>query len=310
VSAADATPPVRVRRGDDRLGLVALRISLPPSCLVTTVRDHAVVRTPERPDYHDGNVLDLAAPPEVGDVDRWVARAIDQASAVRSPHVRIRWEEPLDADAPAGAPDPSGFITVAFAAHGFVIDALTVLRLDDAAMPDAPDGPGSSLALPGVTVHPALAADGDAAVDRQWHAVGVLHRYDAGDSPAEWRGWDEQGAAWWLAVMREHVRRGRARVWLASAQGMPIATVALVDDRRGASVVEDLVVHPVHRGRGVAAGLERHALVAEASLTAARHLLVAVVPGSTSDRLQRRLGFVPHATVWVAHRPPGAVGAA
>lgn len=315
MSGSDATPSVRVRRGDDRLGLVALRTSLPPSALITTVRDHAVIRTPERPDFLDGNVLDLAEPPDVAAVDRWVARAVDQATAVRSPHVRIRWEEPLVRDAPARAPDPSGLMTVSFAAHGFVVDALTVLRLDDAASTDASDAPGAHgasdgpFAPPGVTIHPPLAADGDATVDRQWHAVGVLHRYDAGDTPAEWRGWDEEGAAWWLAVMRDHVRRGRARVWLASAQGMPIATVALVDDRRGASVVEDLVVHPVHRGRGVAAALERQALATERRATAVRHLLVAVVPGSTSDRLQRRLGFVPHATVWVAHRPPDAVSA-
>ena len=85
-------------------------------------------------------------------------------------------------------------------------------------------------------------------------------------------------------------------------QGIPVGTVTLVHDGAATAVVEDLVVHPVHRGRGIATALV-HRAAADPDLTAMRVGTV-VEPGSTSERLHRRLGFRPHAVVRVLERAP------
>lgn len=311
------TDGVTVRRRPDGLGLVALRAGLPPTTLVTRTPTHVAVRTPGRPDFYDGNALDLDLAPEVDGLDRWLARAVELADAVGAPHVRLRWEVALGPAAPPAPPAPPAGLMAALAARGAALDALTVLALPETgptalAAPIAGRGAPAGLVvdgpLPADGVVGEPGAEGAAGVDRRWHGAAVLHRYDDGDTPEAWRRWDEDGAAWMSGVTRDLARRGRARVWLAVRHGIPVGTVTLVDDGTGASVVEDLVVHPAHRGRGVAEALERAAVTHECTSRRPRHVLVAVVPGSVSDRLHRRLGFVPAATVWVAHvegRPRG-----
>lgn len=281
-----------VRRVAGRHGLAVLRASLPPMALVTTTPDGVVVRTPSRPDFHDGNVLDLARVPD--DLARPLRRALEQAGAIGAERVRLRFEEPLAADAALGVVPPmSPALVAGCTAHGLAHHDLAVLLHD---------GPIAAAVSPpaGVEVVGPLAGRGDAALERRWHGVAVLQRYAAGEGPAEWRDVDGAFAAWSHGVRRALALAGRARVLLAIRQGMPVGTVSLVDDGAGTAVVEDLVVHPVHRGRGIAT-----ALVARAASDATLHgtrIGTVVEPGSSSDGLHRRLGFRPHAVVRVLER--------
>lgn len=289
---------VGVRRVEGRHGLAVLRASLSPVTLVTATPEGTVVRTPSRPDLHDGNVLDLARVPDAGGLARALRRAEEQARAVGAERVRLRLEEPLAADAaPGEVPPLAAGLVAASREHGLSHHDLVVLLLDAASVPVVSTPGGVELLGP-------LAAEGDAALDRRWHGVAVLQRYAEGDDPVAWRAVDEGLAAWAHGVRRALALAGRARVLLALRQGIPVGTVTLVDDGAATAVVEDLVVHPVHRGRGIATALAHRAL-ADPALGAMRVGAV-VGPGSTSERLHRRLGFRPHAVVRVFERRPGA----
>lgn len=285
--------PVAVRRRDDLIGLAVLRATLPPVTLVTAMPGATVVRTPSRPDFHDGDVLDLDTVPDVDELDRWITTAATQLGAVGAGLVRLRWQVPLAPDAPPEPPVPDPTLAAAWADRGFGLEALTVLLLD--ALVPAPEPAGLEVLGP-------LAADGDDELQRRWHGVAVLQRFAVGASTEEWRAWDDGFGAWQHGVNRAMARIGRVRAWLALRQGIPVATLTLGDDGTGLSVVEDLVVHPAHRGRGIARALEQRAVAAEVAARPASRIAVVVEPGSTSDRLQRRLGFRPIATVWAASR--------
>ena len=282
-----------VRRVEGRHGLAVLRASLPPIALVTSTPEGTMVRTPSRPDLHDGNVLDLARPPEPAALDRGLRRAEEQARAIGAPRVRLRWEVPLAPDAaPGDVPPLEPDLERALADHGLAHHDLEVLLLD---RPVAPAPSGVELVGP-------LPAEGDAALDRSWHGVAVLQRYAEGDTPAQWRAVDEGFAAFAHGVRRALALEGRAGVHLAMRHGVPVATVTVVHDRAGSAVVEDLVVHPVHRGRGTGAELVHRAVSVLAAAEPGVRIGVAVAAGSASDRLQRRVGFRPHAVVRVVER--------
>jgi GNAT superfamily N-acetyltransferase len=285
--------PVVVRRRDDLVGLAVLRASLPPVTLVTSLPGAVLVRTPSRPDFHDGDVVDLEAAPAVDELDRWIGRAATQLAAIGAPLVRLRWQEALPPDAPPVPPAPDPALAAALAARGMGVEPLTVLLLD--ALASVPPATGVEVLGP-------LPADGDDALHRRWHGVAVLQRFALGSSTEEWRAWDDGFGAWQHGVRRGLARIGRARAWLALRQGIPVGTVTMVDDGTGLCVVEDLVVHPAHRGRGIAGALEHAAIAAELEARPGARVAVVVEPGSTSDRLQRRLGLRPVATVWTAER--------
>jgi hypothetical protein len=140
-------------------------------------------------------------------------------------------------------------------------------------------------------------------VDRRWHAATVLYRYESGDDPEDWREVDEGFVAWSVDVQRELTTDGRAQVWLAMRHGGPVGRLTLAHDRQGLAVIEDVIVHPVHRRLGHRVRVDGHTAVDPpprgASRQPDRHRGRARQPG---DRLYRRLGFRPHATVWTALR--------
>ena len=298
-----------IRRLDTGLGLAVLRAGLSRVTLVTYTRDHVAVRTPSRPDYHDGNTLDLTAVPAPGDLDGYLARYQETVGALGVQHVRLRWEEPLVAGAPPRAPEADPGLAAAAAAHGLELSAVTVLLLG--ALGDRVAGEVAAFA-------PVPAPDDDVggAVDRRWHASTVLYRYAAGDTPDEWRGDDGGFTAWSVEQQRELARVGRCRVWVATRHSIPVARCTLLHDRQGLAVVEDVVTHPAHRGRGIASGLVHAAVGDHLDTDPGARVGVAAAPGPAGEVLYRRLGFQPHATVWTAHRatplarpttrPPGA----
>ncbi len=290
-----------VRRLDTGLGLAVLRAGLSGVTLVTYTRDHVAVRTPSRPDYLDGNTLDLTTVPAAEDLEGYLGRFDETVGTLGARHVQLRWEEPLPADAPAVVPRPDPALRAASAAHGLALSPVTVLLLEGLA--ELPSAPVARSA-------PVPAPDGQqgGAVDRQWHAATVLYRYAAGETPDDWRPADDGFTAWSVEQQRALARTGRARVWVATRHAIPVARCTLVHDRQGLAVVEDVVTHPAHRGRGIATGLLHAAIADHLEADPTARVGLAAVPGERGDALSRRLGFRPHATVWRAHRGPRCAG--
>lgn len=296
MSDQPGSPPPSVRRVDERLGLAIDRASLSDRTLVTYARDHVSVRTPSRPDFRDGNTLDLVAPPAPDDLARWSARFAETIGILGVRHLQLRWETPLPADAPSRAPTPDPALQAAVRQLGGELDAYTVLLLDQLADPSAIDAELIRLAAPRHDEEPA------SAVERRWHATEVLSRYEHGDTPDAWREVDHGFVAWAAEIRRELARSGRAEVWLARRQATPAARLALVHDRQGLAVVQDVVTHPAHRRRGLASALTHAAVTSHLAADPDARIGIGAEPGSSADRLYRRLGFRPHATVWTALR--------
>ena len=288
----------RVERVDDRLGLAVCRASLSGRSLVTYARDHVAVRTPSRPEFRGGNSLDLLAPPDVDDVDRWIDRFEETVGRLGAHAVHLRWEEPVDGDGRTAPVD-------ALAARGFGRQQVRIRLLDGAS--GAQGEPPASLtgdAPAGVRIFPVEppSAVPGGAVDRHWYASTVLYRYADGDEPDDWRDRDDGFVSWSVEVQRELALAGRAQVWVAMRHGAPVGRLTLAHDRQGLAVVEDIVVHPVHRGRGIAAALTTTAVATHLAVQPGSRVGIGADPGSIVDRLAGRLGFVPHATVVAAIR--------
>ena len=283
----------RIRRLDERLGLSVLRAGLSPVTLVTYARDHVAVRTPSRPDFHFGNTLDLTGVPEPDQLAGFLARYEQTIGQLGAGHVQLRWETPLDADEPPVAPTPDTEVVTRARDLGLEVSAVTVLLLDRLV---ARQGGAA------VELAPVPAPDGQAggAVDRRWHATTVLYRYLAGDTPDDWRGADDGFVAWSVEQQRTLASSGRCQVWVALRHGMPVGRLGLLHDRQGLAVVEDVVVHPAHRRRGIASALTHRAVGHHLEVDPSARVGLAADPGSGADLLYRRLGFRPHATVWTA----------
>jgi GNAT superfamily N-acetyltransferase len=288
----DGAPGARVRRVDDRLGLAILRVPLSGRTLVTYARDHVTVRTPSRPGLGIGNAIDLESPPHPDDLPRWVDRFRDTVGQLGVRRVHLRWEVATQ-QRPSAGPDLPAPLRAAAAGLGFEVVPTAVLLLDSLA-------PGVDGAAEVSPVEAPSAVPGGP-VDRRWHAATVLYRYTADEPGADgWRDWDEDAVAFSVEVQRELAADGRARVWLAARHGAPVGRLTLVHDRQGLGAVDDVVVHPVHRGAGVAGGLVHRAVADHLAADPDARIGLGVVPGSPAERLALRLGFRHHAVVWSA----------
>jgi GNAT superfamily N-acetyltransferase len=298
----------KVRRLDERLGLAISRAGVSPRTLVTYARDHVSVRTPSRPDFRDGNTIDLEAVPAPGDLAAWTARFTETIGKLGVQHVHLRWETPLLPDAPPDVPTPDRDLAEAAAELGMQLHPTTVLLLTE---PVAPPEVGAELVtvtppsrVPGVRGPEVSAADTPVEVERRWHAVTVLDRYTAGDTPDDWRTSDAEFTAWAVDVLRELSAAGRATIWLALRHGAPVARAVVLHDRQGLAAVEDVVVHPAHRRLGIASALTHRAVVDHLAEHPGSRIGIGAEPAGPADHLYRRLGFRPHATVWTALRAP------
>jgi GNAT superfamily N-acetyltransferase len=290
----------RVLAREEGLALRALRLAASPGALVTRAGTDVVVRTPSRPDHHGGNVVDLIGPPRPDEVPAVLTRVrrLLEPTGVARPHVR--WERPVG----VAAPSDEGAALAALEAGGFAPRTTVLLELPVAA--DAPAGapPASGRTVSRLPV-PGRDPDGDdPATARRWHGSDVLQRYAAGADVEAWRRWDAEGAAWDRGVTRALARLGRADVWLATAQGIPVATLTVLRDAAGVALLTDLVTHPAHRGRGHAGALLAPATAAEHAAAPRTRVLAEVEPGGTSERLLTRGGAVPVAVVVSALRAP------
>ena len=281
--------PARVRRTDDRLGLSVLRASLSARSLVTYARDHVTVRTPSRPDYHDGNTLDLEGAPSPATLDGWLDRFRSTIGNLGVRHVQLRWEAPGEPH----AVDPA--LRDAVRERGLELLATRVLLLEQL----RPVGGAPAEILP---LEPPTSTGGPA--DRRWHGATVLYRYEAQEPGGTgWRFWNEEFVAFSVEVQAELARAGRARVWLAMRHGVPVGRLTCTHDRQGLAAVEDVVVHPAHRRLGIGAALTHAAVADRCTAEPEGRVGLGVEPDSAAERLYRRLGFATHATVWTARRP-------
>jgi GNAT superfamily N-acetyltransferase len=286
------TNPAGITRRDDGLALRALRVGVAPTALVVHLGTDVVVRTPSRPDHLDGNVVDLIAAPEPTDVPSLLERIRRQMEPVGVGHVQVRFEQPVAAVLDVG-------LQRAFEDASCVLTVERVLELQGDV-----EVPGMALDVRRLALPSAAEGDElDAVTERRWHAAAVLDRYATGEDVPAWRTWDEEGAAWNRRRIRDLAALGRADVWLAARQGMPVGSLVVLRDLDGVAVVEDVVVHPAHRRRGVARTLLAAALAHQRLARPSERVLLAADPDGPALALYGALGFVPLADVWTAIRP-------
>lgn len=283
-----------VSRREDGAALRALRVGVHPDALVQHVVTDVVVRTPERPHHHDGNVVDLLAPPAADEVAARLEAVRRLMEPVGVAHLHLRYE------LPAGAMGDDPVREAAFRAAGCVPDDLRVLVVDAGGLPTEVASPPGD-----VTIERLEGPDGDVIASRRWYAAAVLDRYAHGDEVDAWRAWDAAWGEWDRARVTALARRGRAEVWLASRHGMPVATLTLVDDADGLAVVEDVVTHPAHRRRGIARALLGAALASLGTARGLERVALAVRPGGPAEALSLGLGLRPLADVRAWLRPDG-----
>ncbi|MDX1511448.1 MAG: GNAT family N-acetyltransferase [Nitriliruptorales bacterium] len=238
------------------VGLAAMRLALGPSTLVTVTSDHLLIRTPSRPDYWDGNAIQLLAQPV--DVRPWTARFRATVGALPGiERLRLLWPaDGLDGPAPAGV-----------AEEDLALEPLRLMRLDDLADIEA-------VAIEIVEAHS----------DKDWHAAAVLLRHDLTEVPHEF--WD-----WQTTEIRAVCERGHGTTWIARRHGIPVGRVTLLHDQLGLGALDAVGTHPVYRRAGVATTLVHHAIRAHLDARPADRVVLLTEPYSDGERLYRRLGF-------------------
>ena len=211
-------------------GLAASRLAFGPDTLVTVAHDHVVVRTPTQPRWRDGNALHLLRPP--GALDTWLKRFADTVGnlpGVGGPV--LAWEvDGATVDLPDLPP-------------GVRAELRPVLGLTEAASVRSPYAGSGQRTLVGV------GGDLDVVVarddERVWAGARALMLHAGRGKDTEW--W-----RWHMAQEQALTAAGRGHVVVGYRQQVPVARVALWHDGGGLAVLADLVVHPLHRGGGVA----------------------------------------------------------
>lgn len=259
--------------------LRAVLPTLGPRVVTAELDGRTVVRSPTRPDHHDGNALWLHEPLTVAGLDRVLGEWDERFGAIAGVEERqLRWVEQDERD--------RGPLVSALADRGIATTWSTHLELD-ALAPAPPDVAGLELRHP--------------TDPRHWHGVAVQYRHAGwGDDDAFW--------AWWVDGLRVLGEQGRALTLGAVRRGVPVGAATVHFDpvpdvgpgHAGLAVLDDVMVHPAHRGQGIASRLV-HALLER--LLADKPRARVVVRAEDAVGLYERLGFVPAATLGAASSP-------
>jgi GNAT superfamily N-acetyltransferase len=295
----------RIRGG---IGLAAERLGHGPDVLVTTASDHVALRTPSRPDHFSGNAIHLYSPPTA--LAPWLdrhANSIGRIPGVTDAFVCWEVEGDLAPDAPHDAQAPHD----GQAAH----DAQA--RLDLRAELELPDDVPAAATVEVVSAmvwRPDLAVEDGAARRAAVDDLVATSRVDLSRldlrSGADERvmagaralylqaGWgdDVDYWRWHVAQQLDLMVAGRCRVWVAYVQGIPASRVSVMHDRAGLAIVEDVVTHPLHRGRGLASAIVVHALGQHLAARPADTVVIRAEASGPARRIYERLGFTTVAT--------------
>ncbi len=279
------------------IGLAAERLGHGPDVLVTTASDHVALRTPTRPDHFSGNALHLYEPP--GAVGPWLTRHARTVGTI--PGVEravVAWEVPHDlagrdprAAVPGDLPDGAGIDLV----------STLVWRPDlDPADPGARAG-----ALADLDVRDPSALDIRSGADERVLAGARALYLQAGwgDDVAYWR--------WHVAQQLDLLVARRCDIWVAFVGGIPATRASLMHDRRGLAIVEDVVTHPLHRGKGLASAMVVHTIAHHLAGHPGHTITIRAEAAGAARRVWERLGFTTVATdvmVSLPARPGSEVG--
>lgn len=264
------------------IGLAAERLGHGPDVLVTTASDHVALRTPTHPDHFSGNAIHLfAAPSEVGPwLDRY-ARSIGQIPGVSGAF--LCWE--VDADVTAdelAAHVPADVPTAAD------VEAVSVMVW----RPDLATAGGEAR----LAVVKALDNLDPGTLDiRSGAAERVMAGARALYLQAGW-GTDVDYWRWHVAQQLDLMVAGRCDVWVAYAMGIPASRASLMHDRAGLAIVEDVITHPLHRGKGLASAMVVHSLSHHVAGHPSDTIVIRAEASGPARRIYERLGFVTVAT--------------
>lgn len=209
------------------VGLAAGRLALGPDTLVTVAHDHVALRTPAQPQWREGNALHLLRPPT--EIDTWLKRFADTVGHVAGVGgASLTWEVEGSA---VDLPDLP---------QGVRAELRPVLRLTDTASVRSPCAGSGERTLFG-DLEVVVARDDD----HVWAGARALMLHAGRGKDTDW--W-----RWHMAQEKALVAVGRGHVVVGYRQDVPVARMAVWHDGGGLTVVSDLVVHPLHRGGGVA----------------------------------------------------------
>ncbi len=258
-----------------RLGLASDRLGFGPATLQTVVHDHVALRTPTRPDHWPGNALHLFDPPtDVEAAWRRFDRSVGQLPGVT--RRVVAWE--------TAGPDDDPAVDVPSSVELLSTEVGVLGPGADAPRRPVPDG---------VTI---VRADTPA----HWAGAKVLYLQ------TDWEG-DEPYWRWMVDQQRQLVEAGGGAVLVAYQFGIPVGRAALfvphehVQPRpEKLAVVEDVVVHPLYRGAGIASALVSATVELARGVVPEVRVVVRSEPGSATAAAYARLGFVPTSRTWLA----------
>ena len=230
--------------------------------------NYLVARTPEDPGYYFGNLLVLAAPPQVGEVAYWIRRFADELG--RDPqirHVTLRW------DGIAG--DTGAREELEAAGFKLEIDhVMTAGRVTATAV-------GYEIRALAPDEVPAIASLGFAIDDRH---------------DESYRQFLQRRAGWQRAL----VEANKATFWGAFDAGELVGSLGLVP-LGDVARYQDVQTAESHRKRGIASAL----IAAAAARCPCERLVIVAMPGSEAQRVYERVGFTILERTVSACRYPG-----
>jgi GNAT superfamily N-acetyltransferase len=139
---------------------------------------------------------------------------------------------------------------------------------------------------------PPRPVDGDA----EWKRVHELFRIDHREEDARAGLRPRPDAATASAVALRRSLGPAVTYFVAERAGEPVACIAAWPGDDGVGLVEDVFVHPAHRGGGIATDLLRHA-VGHARVGGAGAVLIGAEIDDTPKHLYARFGFRPAAVL-------------